>query len=77
MLLVCVARIGQALLVNTPCLLLAYLKGNMVEILDRKCLLWRAQGYTRKCLFFISPKFFPQKRFFSALDYRVNRRYDT
>jgi len=72
MLLVCIARIGQALLVNMPCLLLVYLKCNIVEILDRKCLLWRAQGYTRRCLFFISPKLFPQKRFFSALEYRIN-----
>lgn len=76
MLMACIARMGKALLVNIPYLLLANLKRNMVEILDCKCLLWRAQGYIRQCLFITSPKLFPQIRFFSVLNYRNNHKLE-
>lgn len=73
LLLFCIARIGQALLVNVPCLLFFYLKCDKAKILDRKCLLWRALGYCRRSLFFISPKIFHQKRFFGGLGFRRRR----
>lgn len=69
MLLLCSARIGQALLVNIPCLLFAYLKRDKTEIFDRKCLLWRAAGYIRHCLFLVAPQLFPQERFFCQLKF--------
>jgi glycosyltransferase involved in cell wall biosynthesis len=75
LLLFCIARIGQAILVNVPCLLFFYLKCDKAKILDRKCLLWRALGYCRRCLFFISPKIFYQKRFFEELGFRRRREY--
>lgn len=68
--LACIARIGQALLVNLPILFCAYLSGDDAEVLGRKCLLWRAVGYTRKTLFLIAPHLFQQERFFAGLEFR-------
>lgn len=73
MVLLCLARIGQALLLNIPCLLLAYLKNNEAETLDRKCLLWRAVGYTRQSLKLLAPRIFAQKGFFASLEFRKER----
>jgi len=73
MLLLCIARICQALVVNVPCLLLAYLRRDKAAALDRKCLLWRAAGYARQSLFFSGPKIFSQRRFFEVLDFRKGR----
>jgi glycosyltransferase involved in cell wall biosynthesis len=73
MLLLCIARIGQAMLVNVPCLLIACLKRDETEALDRKCLLWRAVGYTRKTLFLLAPRLFPQGRFFGRVEFRKER----
>jgi len=72
-LLACVARIGQALLINLPRLLLAYVLGDKADVLGRKCLLLRAEGYTRQTLFLIAPRLFPQKRFFAGLEFRKER----
>lgn len=71
--LLCLARIGQALLVNLPYLLLAYLKSENAEILDRKCLLWRAVGYTRRTMHLLAPELFPQTLFFDWLDFRKRK----
>lgn len=73
MLLKCIAKIGQSILVNIPYLLFAFLKRDKAEILDRKCLLWRAMGYTRKTLFVLAPKLFQQERFFAGLDFHKER----
>ena len=73
-LLLCVARIGQALLVNMPLLVWAYLLGDRAGILGRKCLLWRAVAYTRGTLFLLAPRLFPQKGFFAALEFRKERK---
>jgi glycosyltransferase involved in cell wall biosynthesis len=67
------ARIGQALLVNLPLLLIALIRQNSKEILDRKCLLWQAVGYVRVGFFFISPGLFAQEEFFANLDFRKGR----
>lgn len=68
--LLCIARIGQALLINLPLMCWGYLKRYDGEILSRKCLLWKAVGYTRKTLFLIAPRLFQQKRFFTGLEFR-------
>lgn len=68
--LACIARIGQALLINLPLLILGYIRRSRSEILDRKILLWRAAGYTRMTLFLLAPRLFPQKRFFHQSDFR-------
>lgn len=71
--LVCIARIGQALLVNLPLLFLCYVEQNRTKVLDRKALIWRAEGYVRKTLFLLAPWLFPQKSFFSHMEFRRQR----
>jgi glycosyltransferase involved in cell wall biosynthesis len=73
MLFTCIARLGQAFLINTPYLLMAYLCCNRSAILGRKCLLWRAFGYARMSLFRLVPKLFPQRSFFERLEFRRER----
>jgi len=69
----CLARIGQALLVNLPLLFWAFVRGNQPEILDRKALLWRAEGYIRRTLFLLAPGVFSQERFLGRLEFRKER----
>ena len=71
--MLCVARIGQALLVNLPLLFWAYLFGDDAELLGRKCPLWRAVGYTHETLFLVAPRLFPQESFFAGLELRRER----
>jgi hypothetical protein len=73
--LMCVARIGQGLLVNMPLLLLAYIKREKAEILDRQLLLLRAIGYIRKTLFLIAPQMFAQESFFARMEFRNKRTF--
>jgi glycosyltransferase involved in cell wall biosynthesis len=71
--LACLARTGQALLVNLPLLFGAFVRGNKPEILDRKALLWRAVGYIRRTLFLLAPRVFSQERFLGRLEFRKER----
>jgi GT2 family glycosyltransferase len=71
--LACLARIGQALLVNLPLLFFAWFRGSQTEILDRKALLWRALGYIRRTLFLLAPRVFSQEHFFNRLEFRKER----
>jgi GT2 family glycosyltransferase len=75
MLLLCVARIGKTLLVNMPRLLLAYMKRNKAEILDRQCMVSHAIGYMHTTLFLIAPRVFTQARFFARLEFRKKRTF--
>ena len=69
----CAARWGQALLINLPLLLLALIRRDEGEILGRKTLLWKAEGYTRKTLTVLAPRLFSQHRFYESLDFRQGR----
>ncbi len=69
----CLARIGQALLVNLPILLWLKIRGDRAEILDRQALLWRAVGYTRKTMQLLAPELFSQEDFFSRVEFRRSR----
>jgi glycosyltransferase involved in cell wall biosynthesis len=66
----CLARIGQASLINFPLMLLAYILGNRAEVIGRKCLLLRAWGYLRESLYLVSPGLFSQETYFSHLSMR-------
>lgn len=66
----CIARIGQALLVNVPLLVWASVRGDGPEALGRSSLLWRAVGYAREFLFLVAPNVFTQRRFFAPLQLR-------
>jgi len=69
----CLARIGQALLINIPRLIWLKTQGNKPKIIDRQALLWRAVGYSRRTLQIISPKLFNQEKFFSRVEFRRAR----
>jgi GT2 family glycosyltransferase len=69
----CVARMGQALFVNVPRLLLARLHRDKAEALDCECRLWRAVGYTRCTLRLFAPKMFAQGDFFRRIEFRSGR----
>jgi GT2 family glycosyltransferase len=73
MLFFCMARIGQALLINLPLLMLGWVRRDRGEFLGRKSLLWRAEGYIRKTLSLIAPSIFSQKYFFSLLELHKGR----
>jgi len=73
-LLLCIARIGHAILLTMPYILLAYLRLDKTEMLDRQCLLWRAIGHTRRTLKLLLPRVFPQERFLNRLQFRIERK---
>jgi hypothetical protein len=73
----CIARLAQALLINTPLMLKARLRDNRGEALGRKTRLWRAWGYTRMTLAALLPHIFPEKRFLEALAFRNSRLLET
>ena len=65
-----IGRIGQALLINLPMMLLARFKNNQSAMRDRQALLWRAVGYIRQTLHLAVPGIFPQEDFFSRVEFR-------
>lgn len=71
--LVCLTRVAQAVGWNFPNLVVAWWRGDEAEVLGRRLLLWRAQGYLRQTLFLLAPRCFPQHRFFRWLDFRNSR----
>ena len=73
MLVLCAARIAQAVLVNLPRLIRAMIKGDRGRIVETKCLLWRAASYTRQALYTVAPRLFAQKHFFAGLKFRGER----
>ncbi len=72
-LLVAVSKIGVALLHNVPLLFWAFIVRDRADMFGRKCLLWVAVAYSRETFFLFAPRLFPQKRFFSALEFRKER----
>ena len=72
LILACIFRIGQALLVNLPCLIWAIMVSDRATLIGRECLLWRATGYVREGLFLALPRVFTQKHFFKGLEFRKN-----
>ncbi len=69
----CVARIGQALLINVPRYLRAALFGDRGTAIECKCLLWRMTSYARQTLRLLAPGVFKQERFFASLQFRGER----
>jgi succinoglycan biosynthesis protein ExoM len=68
-----VARAGQAILVNLPLLIFSVLTRNTAELMDRKCLLWRAMGYVRGTVALAVPRFSHHVRSLSGLEFRKER----
>jgi GT2 family glycosyltransferase len=71
--MLCVARVGQALLKNGPLYLLSQATGRKGDAVERMCTLWRAYAYTRETLLLLAPGVFPQRRFFEGLTFRAER----
>lgn len=69
----CIARLGQAALINGPLYLKAKAMADEGEMLGRKTLLWRCEGYVRKTLNTIVPRMFAQREFFDWLDMKTGR----
>lgn len=69
----CVARLGQAALINGPMYVKAFVTGDGGEKLGRRTLLWRCEGYVRKTLNVLAPRLFPQSSFFDWLDMKTGR----
>lgn len=74
MLLLGILRIGQALFINLPLLFYGWIRRNQGEVLGRKCLLWRAEGYILRMFSLLVPNLFPQHRFFALLDLGPRKR---
>ncbi len=71
---ICAARIGQALFINLPLFIWAKTTGDLGDEMDRRALLWRAVGYTRKTLQLMGPRIFSQKYFFEKVEFRRLRK---
>jgi glycosyltransferase involved in cell wall biosynthesis len=72
-LVILAARAAQALGVYLPRLAGATLRGDRVSAQGARCLLWRSEGYARFALRALAPRLFPQRAFFSALEFRGER----
>jgi GT2 family glycosyltransferase len=69
-LFLCLARIGQAIIIHIPLLLFGLIRRNRVKVQEYLCLLSRAEGYTRKTISLIAPTFLPQSRWWGSLAQR-------
>jgi glycosyltransferase involved in cell wall biosynthesis len=72
-LFVLLARLGQAAAVYLPRLCWARLFGGPGRALAARCPWWRAEGYIRFALYFLAPRWFEQRAFFSWLEFRSER----
>ncbi len=70
MLLLWLARTGQAFLVFLPRYLMWTVARDHVRTLEQRCLLWRFAGYSREALALLGPKLFKQRRFFESVEFR-------
>ncbi len=71
--LACIARIGRAVMITTPIFVLAWMRGDEARLLEQKCLLWRAVGYTMHAFHRLMPRLVQPDRFFSRLEFRKER----
>lgn len=69
-LLEALARTGQALLITLPSIAVAAITGNKVQLQDKNCLRWRAEGFVRRTLVLMAPRLFSQEKFFDSLVFR-------
>ena len=73
LLLGCGLRCAYQSVVNLPLLVIALLRNNRGQVLDRKTLVWRTEGYVRKTLAILAPNLFQQRAFFESLEFRKGR----
>ena len=73
LLVLCIMRIGQALLMNIPKYLINLLKSNKSESLWRKALLYRCLAYCRMCIYLLFPRLFGKGSILHGLEFRKER----
>lgn len=73
MVLRCAIRVGHAVLLNAPLLVIARLRGDKTAGCDRRCYAWLAYGGARMALSLLLPRVFPQEKFFQELEFRKER----
>ena len=71
--MLCLARIAQALVINLPRLVVAALRRDPGRVIECRCLLWRASTYLRGTLHVLAPALFPQNRLREELLFRAER----
>ena len=68
-----IARLGQAALINCPLWILARARGDASGALGRRVLIWRCEGYVRRALSLMAPQLMPQSQFFESMEFRKGR----
>jgi len=62
-------RAVQAIGINLPIFVLHAALAQSPALLGRKCLLWRAIGYSRQTLRILAPRMLPQAAFFESIEF--------
>lgn len=70
-----IARLGQALFLRLPRLIVCSVRGDAMAAADAEYLLHRAWSYARSSLTWIWPGIFPQRRFHASLEVAAESRY--
>jgi glycosyltransferase involved in cell wall biosynthesis len=71
--LLCLARIAQTLLILLPGLAWARLRNDARIVLDYQVRLWRTAGYVHRTLALLAPRWFAQEEYFTNLKFRKGR----
>lgn len=66
-------RLAQGILVHFPLLFLALCTRNIPAAGDRRCMLWRMEGYCRAALWLLAGKASGQASFMNSLEFRAER----
>lgn len=67
------ARIAHACIMHVPRWLLAVCSGSQEKKLTARIRLWRTEGYIRSALYWMFPRMFPQRKFFSKYEFRAEK----
>jgi glycosyltransferase involved in cell wall biosynthesis len=73
----CIARLGQALIIKFPLLILGSIVHNKVRTQESLFMLYRAFGYCRKTTSLFIPKIFNQKKWWNSLAQREGLKIGT
>ncbi|NIA16203.1 MAG: glycosyltransferase [Nitrospiraceae bacterium] len=73
LLLRCLGRVARSVTWHLPSMVFAWLRGDRCRTLDRRCQVWRTEGYARTALTLLAPSLFPQKDYLASLEFRRER----
>jgi glycosyltransferase involved in cell wall biosynthesis len=72
--LLMIARVIKSLLIRFPKQVLAFLRGDRNTLVGLRCSRWRNEAYVRGVLWQLAPRLCAQRRFYSQLEFREERR---